>query len=229
MKKNIIRIGLIITFFYGCNGSDECGYDVNDCEEFCEVFEDFEDDTVGSTGNNWLGISDNGISIELRNGTNVLQAFDGSGASWAYNTSDYIPNNFIDKGCEFNYDVEYDAVSGSNGATTDNGFTIFTGTSPSSNTSIATFLLNSSSLINSGASPTTITVPLELATGTTLPSNSMGQWILSGASNPTTAVDVANFNALIQNVDGIAFWLDEGMNPSEKWWFDNFCFKQCCP
>ncbi|MEE9350530.1 MAG: hypothetical protein V3U80_10820 [Flavobacteriaceae bacterium] len=226
----IVKTGffIMILSFTACNESD-CKYDTDDCEEFCEMFEDFEDDTIGTNGNNWLGIDDDGISIVLRNGTNVLEAIDDSGASFVYNVSNYIPENFIDEGCEFRYDVEYDAISNSNGATTDNSLFIFTGTNPLLYGSGAVFVLNSSSLIVSGAAPTTIRVPLELATGTTLPSNSMGNWVLSGSTGATTAADVASFNTIIQNVNGMAFFLDEGSNPSEEWWYDNFCFWQCCP
>lgn len=211
-----------------CNTDDEaCGYD-DFCEASCELFEDFEKTDVGGSGN-WLGLSLRDLEVQLRGGSNVLFVDDGSGASWAYNTTDF-PNNLLDAGCALRYDVEY-AAGASNSATTNNSLVIFDGTNPSSSTNMASFVLNPASLIISGNAPVTIEVPLELATGTTLPSNAFGAWTINGVSNtaPPTAADILAFNTLIQNSNGVAFFIDEGSNPVENWWFDNFCFKQCCP
>ena len=68
-----------------------------------------------------------------------------------------------------------------------------------------------------------------MATGTTLPSNAYGDWVLIGGSPTPTPADIAAFNALIVNSDGVSFPIDSGANPVEQWWYDNFKFTQCCP
>lgn len=235
-QKNTINTKFLKLFFLyfvlitvlSCKEDDEdCGYN-EACEEYCELFEDFEDEKVGTPGN-WLGLALNDLQVQSRLGSNVLYVDDGSGASWAYNTTDF-PKDLIAQGCELHYEVEYFAGE-NNPATTNNSLVIYDGTSPASSTNTASFVLNPSSLVVSGNAPVTIEVPLELAIGTTLPSNSFGSWTINGVNNttPPTPADILAFNTLIQNTNGIAFFIDEGSNPVEKWWFDNFCFKQCCP
>ncbi len=223
----LLFLGLIL-IIASCNEDDEsCEY-TEICEEYCELFEDFEDDKVENPGN-WLGLSLNDLQIQLRVGSNVLYVDDGSGASWAYNTTDF-PSNLIAQGCELHYDVEYFAGANNNTAT-NNSLVIFDGTSPAASSNIASFVLDPASLVISGNAPVTIEVPLKLTTGTTLPSNTFGAWTINGVNNttPPTPADILTFNTLIQNISGVAFFIDEGGNPVEEWWFDNFCFKQCCP
>jgi hypothetical protein len=186
--------------------------------------EDFDDDAVGTTGN-WV-TTDALASVQVQGGTNTLYAEDLSGGSSFYNNVDF-PKDMHAAGCELHYDVEYLAGS-SNGTSAPNSINIYTGPSLPASTARAFFVLNSGSLIPSGGGVTHIVVPLELATGTTLPSNAFGQWMIIGGGTTTTATDVANFNALIQNIDGAGFVVDNGGNPAEKWWYDNFCFQQCC-
>ena len=225
MKKiQILFIGLLI--LSACNKNNKgCAYE-EPCVESCDMLEDFEGDPVGTPGN-WLGINDHGITIlEAPNGNNqYIETVDDSGASWMYNTEDF-PTNLPEAGCELHYDVQYLAGS-HNGLTSDNSLVIFQGSSPSSATLIASFVLNATHLITSGAGWTNIEVPLQTATGNSLPSNSFGEWRIAGSNTPSAA-DIANFNTLIQNISGVAFFLDEGSNPAEKWYYDNFCFKQCC-
>lgn len=222
---NIIAIIIILFSLLACS-TEDCEY--AECSDECVIFEDFENTESGTAGN-WIGIDVQGIEVRNNGGSNVLYVQDGSGGSWAYNTTDF-PSNLLAQGCDLNYDVQY-LAGAINGTTSDNGILIFSGGSdPLSATSKAIFILNSSNLITSGSGFLNVTVPLELATGTTLPTNSMGTWYINGVSNstPPTASDIADFNALIQNIDGVAFAIDEGGNPAEQWWFDNFCFKQCC-
>lgn len=217
----------VLVLVVSCSDDEKCAYEDN-CEETCNLFEDFEKSEVGSPGN-WLGLALNDLDIISRGGSNVLYADDGSGASWAYNTRDF-PENLLEAGCALLYQVEYFAGD-NNSVTTDNSLVLFDGSSPATSTNLASFVLNPASLIVSGSAPVTIEVPLELATGSTLPSNAFGSWVINGVSNttPPTAADVLAFNTLIQNISGVAFFIDEGANPVEEWWFDNFCFKQCCP
>ena len=203
-----------------CN-NESCDYD---CVETCNLYEDFESETIGSPGN-WIGRATRSLQFANKNGSQVLYVRDGSGGTIAYNSVDF-PSNFNAQGCALKFDVEYVAGS-SNANTTDNGIGIYSGTNPLSATARAFFTLNGTNLITSLNPAKTIEVPLELAVGTTLPSNSMGSWTVFPSSTP--AADVITFNSLIQNNTGIYFSIDEGGNPAEQWWFDNFCFKQCCP
>lgn len=221
--KLIVAI-LFLVLVVSCS-KDDCEYIEDDCVESCDVFEDFEDESLNTPGN-WLGILVDGLSVNNALGSQALVAIDGAGGSWAYNTVDFR-GNLTDKGCALRYDVLFEPGA-FNSATTDNSLSIFTGPDPVAFTTRAVFVLYPSAAINSGT-VTTIEVPLELATGTTLPSNSFGEWILSATTAPYTAANINTFNTLIQNVSGAGFFLDEGSNPSEIWTYDNFCFKQCCP
>ena len=223
IKIFIIAILSVITF--GCEDEKEaCAY-FKPCEPSCNLFEDFESKELGAFGN-WQGIAIDDLQFQTFGGSTTLYVEDGSGGSWAYNNVNF-PKNLLEQGCALNYDFAY-LSGGANPPTTDNGIVIYKGPTPATNTSLAIFVLNTASVITSGDPLTTIEVPLELATGTMLPSNSYGEWVLGGVTLPYTAADIATFNALIQDIDGVAFAIDEGGNPAEKWWFDNFCFQQCC-
>ena len=237
MNNNNFSAALTITFsvllFFSCK-KEECVYSEGEsisipCEEICNSIEDFEDDALGTLGN-WIGIFiQPSSSIISQNGNSLLYVEDDQGGSWVYDTTDF-PANFIDAGCELQYDVQYEAGS-SNSATTDNSVSIFQGSSPVNITKRAVFILKSPNLITSGDPVKTIIVPLELAvtTGTTLPSNAYGEWFLTGTTGPPySPTQIADFNSLMQSNNGIGFTIDEGGNPSEKWYFDNFCIKNCC-
>ena len=229
MRKNMHHLPtiLLLTIFMQLNitacKNEGCGYS-EPCEEFCQLFEDFEDDVVGASGN-WQTLAAT-VSVQVQGGTNTLYLLDGSGGSWTYNNSDF-PKDLIEAGCELRYDVEYNAGD-MNTPTAANSIHIYQGADPVSAASRAYFLLNSGSLIPSGGGVVNIVVPLELASGSTLPSNAFGEWVLVGGSAIPTAADIAAFNNLIQNISGVALVADNGGNPAEQWWYDNFCFQQCC-
>ena len=231
-KYTTILLAILLIFLINaCSDEEECGYGIG-CIEECILFEDFEDEQINTSGN-WLGLSlnSNGVRYVNRGGSIALEANDGSGGSWAYNITDF-PNNLLAQGCELQFDIEYE--SGGNGAIATNAIFIFDGTSPISSTNRARFILSPGIPTSTGFQ--TIAIPLELASSTTLPSNSFGEWTINGMSNssPPTSSDILNFNNLIQNISGIGFYLDVNFGnppssgPSEVWWFDNFCFKQCC-
>ena len=169
---------------------------------------------------------------ESRNSNTTLHANDGSGGSYIYNDSFMPSNNLLELGCELTFDIEYVAGNG-NGASATNSIRIYDGTSPLTRTFLATFVLNTASAIIDNSGPQTISVPIELAVGSALPTNSFGKWIINPST--TTTADVSNFNNLIQNITGVSFWLDVvnpatgASAPTEQWWYDNFCFTQCCP
>ena len=215
---------ILLLNFISCNDDESCEYVIADCEETCEIFEDFEDETIGSAGN-WQSIANSaiGVSFDTATNSNVLAVQDGSGESLIFNTADF-PTNLLDGGCELKYDARFDFST----ANASNSLIIYQGTSPLAYTFRAQFSLNPTSAHIVGGAMKTIAVPLELASGTSLPSNSYGEWKLIGASNPLTTTDITNFNNLIQNIDGVSMRID-GAGGTESWWFDNFCFTQCCP
>lgn len=221
MKKYIKAIALGLTLItVSCDEKETC------CVTSCNLLTDFENQTTGSAGN-WQPVALVSVGVQIRSGSKKLRLVDDSGASSAFNERDF-PTNLITAGCEFSYDVEYDSGSIANLPTASNSLIIYQGAF-NSFTSRAIFVLNSANLIASLVAPKTIKVPLTLASGTSLPSNSFGQWVLAGGSSPSSPADIANFNALIQNINGVSFFVDSGSNPSEIWWYDNFCFTQCCP
>ncbi|MBD0831407.1 hypothetical protein [Aestuariibaculum sediminum] len=217
-----LTILMVLATFMACNNDESCGY--TQCTESCNSYEDFEERELGTAGN-WIGVLTSALEYRTRNGSQVLYVRDGSGGTLAYNPVDF-PDNLITQGCALRFDIEYQAGSNNN-LTTNNGIGIYSDTNPTNAAFRAYFTLNASNLITSRNPPTTIEVPLELASGTSLPSNNFGSWIITPSTSPSA--DVTNFNALIQNIEGIYFSIDEGGNPAEQWWFDNFCFKQCCP
>jgi len=227
MKTKIFIIGILFIIGYtSCVKESECSYEaVQPCEEICNMFEDFENMNEGTSGN-WESISASTPVVIDDNGNHELTVKDQSGASWLYNVRDF-PSNLLEQGCKLKYDVIYQAGGSGNSLTTDNSITIFQGTDPANATSIASFVLNSSHLIAANSPFTTIEVPLEQAVGTSLPSNAYGEWRMSGGG-PYTPAQINEFNNLIQNISGIGFFLDEGANPSEVWFYDNFCFQNCC-
>ncbi len=227
MKNKILILGILFVIGYiSCTKEKECTYEaVQPCEEVCNMFEDFENMQPGSSGN-WESINASPPVVVEDNGNNYLVVKDQSGASWLYNVTDF-PTNLLEQGCKLKYDVIYKAGGSGNSLTTDNSLTIFQGPSPANATLIASFQLNSTHLIQANNPFTTIEVPLEQASGSSLPSNAFGEWRMAGGP-PYTAAQINDFNNLIQNISGIGFFLDEGANPSEVWYYDNFCFQNCC-
>ena len=215
--KTTCLLLLIVTT--ACN-TEECGY----CSPGCNLLTDFESEIIGS--GNWQPFQST-VNIETYSGSKRLHLVDGFLASSVFNEVDF-PLNLLTAGCELSYDVEFYSGSVANLSTSSNSLNIYQGAF-NSFTSRAIFVLNPANEIISLAAPKTIKIPLALATGTSLPSNSFGAWFLAGGSSPSTPADIANFNALIQNIDGISFFIDSGDNISEEWWYDNFCFTQCCP
>ena len=227
MKKKVFLLTLFLVLGYtSCVKESKCEYEaVTPCVEECNMLEDFENMAVGSSGN-WESISASTPEVIDDNGNHELTVRDQSGASWLYNATDF-PKNLLEQGCKLKYDVIYQAGGSGNSLTTDNSITIFQGTDPANATLIASFVLNSTHLIPANSPFTTIEVPLEQASGTSLPSNAYGEWKMAGGP-PYTSTQINDFNNLIQNISGIGFFLDEGANPSEVWFFDNFCFQNCC-
>jgi uncharacterized repeat protein (TIGR01451 family) len=209
------------TLIPSCGGKEcpPCVFYVNikDCDEDCKNFENFEQYNLNDpAGWNVINAYNDGV---LQSGNNkFIQFRDGSGSSFAYKNFT-SPKNLLSEGCALKYDLSYSSGQ-HNSPSTDQGIIIYAGSSPAIGTNKFMFKLNPS--ISSGSGFVTIEVPLKQATGGQLPGNSFGQWIPLGSTSPN------DFNFVITNASGIAFYLDEGANPAEVWKFDNFCFKNCC-
>jgi hypothetical protein len=222
--KYFTAIILAVALFSSCKKTS-CDY--IECNATCKNFENFETYAIGTFGN-WQQVSLTSMAVVNKGGTKKFYLEDGSGGSNAFNTTDF-PKDLTQAGCELSYDVEY--LSGANnGSTAANSIGIYQGVFPTLTfTRRALFRLKAPNLILDASPTKTIKVPLALASGTTLPSNAYGDWVLVGGAAVPTAADIANFNALIQNIGGLYIPVDNGANPVEKWWYDNFCFTQCCP
>lgn len=222
---NVTFFIFLMLFSFSACKDEACLYSVP-CVETCDLFEDFDDAEINTSGN-WSTVNAfAAFQVSPGTGSNTLYLQDLSGASWVFNDTDF-PTDMVAAGCALEYDIEFLAGT-SNLAAASNSLVIYQGLDPATATTRASFVLNSSSLIVSGSGLNHIVVPLALASGSSLPSNAFGEWRLLGGSATPTPTDIANFNALILNISGVAFFADNGANPAEQWWYDNFCFKQCC-
>ena len=211
--KSFIAIAIVLLSISSCK---KCEY--NQCNDTCNMIETFDGDSI----NNWKGQVDFKEIVDSVN--NILHVGYGMPGQVIKNSTDF-PKDLVSAGCKLKYDVAYKNLMINNGTNPTNGLIIYTGSFPGP-TQSAEFVLNTSSALISGNTLTTIEVPLELATGTSLPSNAFGQWVINGIASPT-ASDISDFNTLIQNIDGIGFnlyWSDY----EEEWFFDNFCISDCC-
>ncbi len=227
---NFIEEGNYGLYIYPQCGDQECKpcqmtVIIENCNEECNMFEDFEPGPV----TNWN--MHNAVNLVTNSGE--LYVKDGSGGSYIYSHS--FPRNLTEQGCVLKYKVKYKSGDvNNNGYSSNNSLIIYisNGSGLPINTSVrAVFVLNSSSEIPSDGQWHTVEVPLQLASGNSLPSNAYGSWVMSGhapGDSNYTPSEINSFNNLIQNVEGIAFFLDEGSNPAEEWWYDDFCFKKCC-
>ncbi len=215
----------------------EINVHVEPCDGSCLMIQDFENQQ--SSNEHWYGVSYLMILRPLYSSNNhALVTKDQTGASYIYNNVDFH-GNLLDKGCVFKYDMIYRNMKDTT-MTTRNGVIFYQGSNPANATIKAWFKLNPASAVQSigpyqPLTPfSTIKVPIRLAQGNTLPSNSMGKWyILDPATHQYTHTVTpalrAQFNHLIQNATGIAFFLDNSsQTTSEFWWFDNLCFLPCC-
>jgi len=216
-----------------CSITSEC-FEVEQCiytiEVICEssdtCIEDFEEYATTPLGNsvgNWT-TSNCQVAYQVdgnTNGTNVLVGADGSGSSFMGNLVDFQGDWIADyQSCDFCFDIRYDNGNPANPATGTSAIFIYENGPPNnivpSNTNFARF--NVSTPI--GNAWTRVCVPVSLSDGVNLPSNAEGSW------NVATP---AQFDQLIQNVDGISFSIDfaGGSNQSERLYIDNLCFEDC--
>ena len=231
--QGVSAISFGLDFGGGSSISEQLFVD-NLCFEECqatkeECLEDFEESqtTVFMTSvDNWK--TQNGrVAYEVdgsTNGTQVLVGSDGSGSSWMGNTVDFSGDWLVDYGaCEFCFDIRYDGGSPQNPSAGINAIYIYEN-GPVGNIFPPSGTFSRFAVVNPiDNNWTRVCVPIELSSGGVLPSNSYGSW---------TSATPAQFDNIIQNVDGISFPLDfaSGSNITEKVYVDNFCFEECaCP
>ncbi|MEZ4931618.1 MAG: hypothetical protein R2788_05750 [Saprospiraceae bacterium] len=194
---------------------------------FCYDFNNYSVTSSPTTPlNNWQAENGNFeySNLQSQNGSSdlYLRAYDRSGGSWAYNTIDYSGDwsNKRDGQC-LCYDFRI--FNGAGGSTTaPTSLYIFNGSSPANENSMAVFNLTTAVSIEDGW--VTFCPPLGMADGNgNLPSNSNGQWAMTGGGTAT------DWNNLIQNVSGIALRLDlpGTQSPTEIYGYDNICMKEC--
>ncbi|MEM6685097.1 MAG: hypothetical protein AAF617_04810, partial [Bacteroidota bacterium] len=164
-------------------------------------------------------------NVNSQNGASdiFLRAFDRgcwNASSWMFNSVDFNGDwiQFINGGVNcFCYDFRI-FVNGNTGTPNPpTSLRIYNGTTPFNSTLVATFVLNNPITINDGWQ--TICAPIALADGNgNPPANAVGTWQMTTGTN---------WDALIQNVGGVAYYLDIGSSPTEEYGFDNICIGAC--
>jgi len=182
-------------------------------------------DFNSGTNEGWNPLASN-ISISNPNtldGTDYLRIRDASGASWTYNTSTY-PTNLInlEGNCLcFDYKVFNDGVSGT-AVNLNPIITIFQGANPNSGGVRATFRATSIT-ITENSDWVHVCAPITGCSGATLPSNAQGSWTMA------SGLDCTDWNNLLSNVSGFAFWIDVSGSSAqtEIVGVDNICIQEC--
>jgi hypothetical protein len=172
---------------------------------------------------------------------NYIQLQDDDNMSWGIDEADFS-GNWITKapgGCLcFDYNVDWSAGNATTLPVKAPKIQIYFANSTATwNTSNNSYLINTLSgihaaFVGSVTNPDLVNnvwknfcLPIGLAVGNNLPSNSYGTWIISSGSTPMTgAAAAAAWNTLIQNVKGVAFPTDYNDFPGEYIRFDNFCW-----
>ena len=186
--------------------------------------------------NNWKGnaVGPHSIENDIPHG-NYLQLEDDDNLSYEANDIEFNGNwlTKAENGCLcFDYNVDWSA---GNAATlpkkapilsiyynTGNIANILTG-------SRANFVGNSSNLDLQNNTWRNFCLPVGLSSGTNLPSNSYGTWLVYNGNTLLTGTAASTaWDNLIQNVTGIALFTDYNEFPGELVRFDNFCWT-CAP
>ncbi|WP_298417343.1 T9SS type A sorting domain-containing protein [uncultured Kordia sp.] len=226
MKKSIL---LILMLF---------GVIVNVQAQFCDNFNQNQPGAIqmngvqpGGTSNTVPNLLDNWGSrcgdlqydnVGSQNGANdvFLRAFDrgcSDGSSWMFNSTDYNGNwiQFINGGANcFCYDFR---MFNGGGGTTSTSLRIYNGADPFTSTLRARFQLNQLITVQDGWQTICAPVGLVDANGNP-PANAVGTWIMEIGTD---------WDALIQNIGGIAYVLDITSSPTEVYGFDNICIGAC--
>ena len=168
--------------------------------------------SVVAAPNNIAGSS--GVATDF-----ALAGNDTSGSTILFNQTSYT-GSFIERGACFCYD--FLVINNQQGQTSNPRITIYQGdvsTFPRTLGLRATFTFNQAVDENDGW--VRICAPIEIVQGNDLPSNDNGSWSMPMGQT------VADWNTLINNVDGVFFSLDLNSNPTERYGYDNICFDDC--
>ena len=218
---------IVCTIASECYPSQICSYTIEViCVDKNICIEDFESNEptpfVSSVGNWTSAYCDIAYQIDgSTNGSTVLVGSDESGASFFGNLVDFKGDWISDyKSCELCFDIRYDNGDPSNPSTGPSSIFVYENGPPNNiiptNTNYTRFTVNNPI----GNTWTRVCAPVELSDGVNLPSNAQGAW---------TSATPSQFDQVIQNVDGISFYVDfgGGSNQSEKLYVDNICFEEC--
>jgi len=199
--------------------NDTCRCEIAWEVECGDCIEDFETGSLGQ----WQGYNGQvSIITDPITGSQVLKGNDGNNASWMYSDASAYSGDWTQKfnNC-FCFNIRYDNGDPINPATGTGAINIYQGPNPPNYTNRATFVTPPI-----GNTWTRVCVPVGLASGTSLPSNSYGMWT---NTLPNVPPNVSAFNSLITNVSGIGVLLDfgGGMSPSEMVFLDSICIEKC--
>ncbi len=191
---------------------------------------DFENETPNPIPNNWTNPPSTWTNLlcdydfrQEASGNIYLESKDQSGGSWMVNTNDFTGDLSSANTCQtFCYDINYLDAGNNLGFYTNSIYIFSGGTTPQNSTFCASYVLNTP--INAMAGWTTICLPLDFCSGVALPYNTEGyfRWYTS-SNSANIGANCNDWNALIQNVSGIGFFVDRGGQQTEQWGYDNFC------
>ena len=199
---------------------------------------DFEDANAGTS--NWVtdNVSSATIAVDSTMG-HVIQFVDGSGPSIAIDNNDFAGNWLTQgqNGCIcFDYKVDWNQSQGSNAGSAPKLY-IYTG-APISHTGELFTRLRAYFVGNTNLPPIGDNVwnhfclPIETASAANiLPFNEWGTWVVYGTDGTLItdpALAAAAWNSLISSVTGLVLCTDYNNEPSERVFFDNFCW-ECLP
>ncbi len=227
--ENVIQRTWIITDQCG-NVNDECVQLIRqECDSVCI---DFSSGTVEGWYSNDDGCGGrDGVTITVNNngpagpGDNVLYGEDECGSSFLINNTDFSKDWTENEGDCFCWD--YKIYQDANSATVIPVYSNLNiwystgGDDPrDNNLQRATFITNVATTENSNW--VRICAPIETcSSGSTLPSNTFGNWSMASGSTCT------DWNDLLANVTHVTLGIDYFNNPAEEMAWDNFCFEPC--
>ena len=182
--------------------------------------------------NNWKGnaVDPHTIQNDVPHG-NYLQLKDDSGPSYEANDVEFN-GNWLTKavdGCLcFDYNVDWSTGGATTLPVKAPKLNIYYNTGNIANIltgSRAAFVGNSSNPDLQNNTWRNFCLPVGLSSGTNLPSNSYGTWLVYNGNTVLTGTAASTaWDVLIQNVTGIALMTDYNSYPGELVRFDNFCW-----
>ena len=197
------------------------GLEPSNCEDFNNLTATNTYNTTSAGGWNAINTDIGLFDEDCCDGTTHIKVEDRSGGSLIFNDGAFFSGNWLEKGCELCFDVNFiETNSDCPQQTTGILFIYSSAVSPNSPGSPdkAGFALNEPIVAGSGCHQ--ICLPIALCEDGTLPSNTSGTWTIAGTCE--------DFNDLIVDVEGFGFAVDVNCSyQDEVWCYDNFCFNEC--